>query len=762
MTVKEIHDKIGAMHLRFMDEEEKYVKLLNLLAEYADLSDNCGLAVTSALRNGLKNYERYLKMESALSPRSIIIEKKGDPATKHVKKSDAEGYYRVVFIMDDGSRQVVHFGRKQSHLLYILFLLCSKKNGLLADFFLFEDRQVTTTLTTVVQLIKQIYPMMDDTTALQMAKDLSPEHSFSDSLQKMKAPVMDCLRKAHAYDDGYWYIPDASNLKKKQLYQMHLPQTAILCPPEFQPIIDALPDAADILQQESIDIGSLKNMEYDFAHWKKAAEEGDADGFYYMGVYYGTGDVVSQDYPTAVAYFEKAAEKGHLDAIFQLGVFHMFGFGVKKDIHKALKYFELAAGNGHCEAAAWAGQIYEYGTDGIKVNHKKAFDLYMIAAEQDNEEAMWYVIQGYLLGQGTKKDYTKAWEWVEKAEKLGYYKVTFLYGLFLFNQGEEYYDDALGYFIDSANEGMPQAYYMMAMMAFEGFCRTDDYIKEAEEWLVKGAEKGEEVCINTIKEKFPLTYELKHAAWEKPTSLRELLLELVLRMDHNEQESFLQMVDAYRERWHHKYLTEVCRQLSIHKPSNNDDGDNTPKRRITVRKTKGGKSPYELVLTLANGDEVVVRRIDPKCMVLFLLTIICSYKSGYTTAMAKDKACRPLLKELVRLALNEPMTNLDQFVEGYMSYEKEEAEKKNEDYYKQYSNKAKTAIKEAVGHRDDPFIFLFENHRVAGRKIIRRTTLDPQDIEIPQELMDLAIRMPDAVDVLQISDNQISTAKTKE
>lgn len=755
MTEKEIKDKVGALHQRLLDDEENYVKLINLLEEYQELSDQYGLMVSAALKDGLKNYEHYLKLESALSPRSIIIEKKGDPATKRVKKSDAEGYYRIAFIMDDGSRQVVHFGRKQTHALYILFLLCSQKNGLLADFFQKEGAELTPVLQTVTSLIQKIYPHMDKESAETMAKDLGPDRSFSDTLQKMKAPVMDCLKQAKAYHDEFWYMPYSVNLKKKQLYRMHMPQVNIVYPPEFQSFIDALPDALDILRQEGIDTNGLsKNLEYDFAQWKKAAEEGDADGLYYMGVYYGTGDVVSHDYQKSVDYLEKAAEKGHLDAVFQLGVYHMFGFGVKKDIHRALNFFEQAAKEDHAEAAAWAGQIYEYGTDGIKVNHKKAFDLYMIAARHDNEEAMWYVIQGYLLGQGTKRDYPKAYEWVEKAEKLGYYKITFLYGVFLFNQGEEYYEDALDYFIDAANEGMPMAYCMMAKMAIKGYCRTDDDIEEAKEWLLKGAEVGDETCINTLKRAYPDVYEAYKEEWEHPVSLRELLIQLVMGMDHNEQESFLLMTDAYRERWHEGYLREICKQLSIHKPSDDDSGDGGPKRKITIRKSRHGDVAYELVLTLANGEEVVVNRIYPISFVLFLLTIICSYKNGYTTAMAKDETCRPILKELVRLVYDNQIANLDRYVEENMSHEQDEAEKKNEDYYKQYSNKAKISIKEAVGLRDDVNCFLFGIYRMKGRKIIRRTNLDPKDILLPPELMDLANRMPDALDVLQLTEYQ--------
>lgn len=90
-----------------------------------------------------------------------------------------------------------------------------------------------------------------------------------------------------------------------------------------------------------------------------------------------------------------------------------------------------------------------------------------------------------------------------------------------------------------------------------------------------------------------------------------------------------------------------------------------------------------------------------------------------------------------------------------MGYEKDEAMKKNEDYYKQYSNSAKIAVKSAVGVRDDAIYFLFDSHRIAGRKFIRRTALDPHDIDIPRELMDLANRMPDAYDVLQGADKQL-------
>ena len=117
--------------------------------------------------------------------------------------------------------------------------------------------------------------------------------------------------------------------------------------------------------------------------------------------------------------------------------------------------------------------------------------------------------------------------------------------------------------------------------------------------------------------------------------------------------------------------------------------------------------------------------------------------------MAADKDCRPILKELVQLVNGNRISDLDDYVEGMMGYEKEVEKKKNEDYYKQYSNMAKKVIKNAIGVRDDAYYFLFDNVRISGRKNLRRINLDTQSIEIPQELMDLATRMPNALDVVQ-------------
>ena len=538
MTEKELRNKIGAMHLRLLDDEENYLEFLKLLEDYSELSDNYGSDVITALRDGLTDSERYLQMESAISPRSVVIEKRDVADGENISKADTEGRYSVYFILDDDRKVKMRFKRKQSHLLYILILLCYLKSGLLADFFLADDNLVPLT-----QLIKLIYPLVDERSARLMAKELASDRSFSDSMQKMKAPLVGCLHEAGVADDLYWYMPYSVNLEKKRLYKVHIPQPQIIFPPEFLPIIESLPDASEFIPEESV--AAESSMVNDFAWWKLAADHGNAEGYYRMGLFYGTGDVVSQDYEKSRYYLELADQEDCLDATFQLGVYHQFGFGVEKDIRKALAFFERAAAEGHAEAAARAGQIYECGTDSVPVDHQKAFHYYMIAAEHDNEEAIWYVIQGYLLGQGAPKDFDKAYEWFHKAEVLGYARIKTLFGVYYFNQGDDdSIDKALRLFIDGCNAEIPQAFYFMGRMAAKGYCKTDDAKEEIKEWFLEGALLGDKDCIRTLRRLFPDEYEAYHDSFEQHISLRDFFIEVVTLMNSFCWDAFCQFVDA--------------------------------------------------------------------------------------------------------------------------------------------------------------------------------------------------------------------------
>jgi TPR repeat protein len=83
---------------------------------------------------------------------------------------------------------------------------------------------------------------------------------------------------------------------------------------------------------------------------RKAAEAGDADAQYDLGLMYHDGEGVPEDYVEAVKWFRKAAEQGHAAAQFYLGIAYHGGVGVPKDDAEAVKWLRKAAEQGHARA----------------------------------------------------------------------------------------------------------------------------------------------------------------------------------------------------------------------------------------------------------------------------------------------------------------------------------------------------------------------------------------------------------------------------
>lgn len=84
-----------------------------------------------------------------------------------------------------------------------------------------------------------------------------------------------------------------------------------------------------------------------------------------------------------------------------------------------MKALEKAANYGHSLAANIVGEIYDLGKRGIKVDHKKAFHYYKLAAEKGLTLAQRNLAALYELGQGVEINYEKAKYWYKKAAKMG-------------------------------------------------------------------------------------------------------------------------------------------------------------------------------------------------------------------------------------------------------------------------------------------------------------------------------------------------------
>jgi hypothetical protein len=77
--------------------------------------------------------------------------------------------------------------------------------------------------------------------------------------------------------------------------------------------------------------------------YRKAAEQGDTDAEYSLGMMYEDGQGVPQDDTQAAAWLRKAAEQGDADAQWSLGGLYLHGQGVPRSYAEAYFWYDLAA-----------------------------------------------------------------------------------------------------------------------------------------------------------------------------------------------------------------------------------------------------------------------------------------------------------------------------------------------------------------------------------------------------------------------------------
>jgi TPR repeat protein len=107
--------------------------------------------------------------------------------------------------------------------------------------------------------------------------------------------------------------------------------------------------------------GLLKNK-HDALFWfKRAASQGDLDGFNMVGRCHENGWGCEIDVGLAAAYYHTAADAGHAWAQYNLGHLYLDGIAVGRDAHKAFRYYQSAAAQQHSRAMNLAGRCCEEG-----------------------------------------------------------------------------------------------------------------------------------------------------------------------------------------------------------------------------------------------------------------------------------------------------------------------------------------------------------------------------------------------------------------
>ena len=111
---------------------------------------------------------------------------------------------------------------------------------------------------------------------------------------------------------------------------------------------------------------------------KIAAEQGDAEAQFFLGLSYAIGDDIPEDDAEAVRWYRLAAEQGHASAQEHLGMAYEHGRGVPQNNVEAVRWYRLAAEQGEILAQSGLGRAYRYG-DGVPQDYREAYIWYSLA-----------------------------------------------------------------------------------------------------------------------------------------------------------------------------------------------------------------------------------------------------------------------------------------------------------------------------------------------------------------------------------------------
>jgi len=137
------------------------------------------------------------------------------------------------------------------------------------------------------------------------------------------------------------------------------------------------------------------------------------------------------DLMVAIAALQKAADAGNPEAQFRLGMMYANGEGVPLNHSKGAALIEAAARQGNAEAQTTLGWLYANGM-GKEQDDKLAKQWYLRAAQQGSSKAQYVVATMYRFGQlGEPRNAEQAVAWYLEAANQGVASAQFALGRLL-------------------------------------------------------------------------------------------------------------------------------------------------------------------------------------------------------------------------------------------------------------------------------------------------------------------------------------------
>lgn len=221
----------------------------------------------------------------------------------------------------------------------------------------------------------------------------------------------------------------------------------------------------------------------------QAAQNGDANAYYWLGCFYYQGEGTKQNYTEALKYFQKAANNGDAYSYAWIAKIYYYGNGCAQNYEEAFKWFLKAANAGQTVVYGWLGSVY-YEGKGCNKNYGEAIKWFKKAAENGDTRA--YVGLGASYMQ--LKQYSEALPWLKKAVDNNESLAFFLLGIY-YSFVQQNYQESYKWMKKAAESDIHDAYGHLARMYLTGM-GTSQNPTAAFKWANKAVENGE-IASNT-------------------------------------------------------------------------------------------------------------------------------------------------------------------------------------------------------------------------------------------------------------------------
>lgn len=162
------------------------------------------------------------------------------------------------------------------------------------------------------------------------------------------------------------------------------------------------------------------NAETGYNWVKRAADEDDAEGQYYLALCYDAGVGVREDHDKYLEYVGKSAQQGYAAAQAAAGYAFLTGDSVDVDYSAAYDYFKAAAEQDNAYAYGKIGDMYFYGL-GVEENNNTAMDMYKAASNLGDTYSMCQLAYMYQMGYGASVDPNLMYKYYKQAADLNYH-----------------------------------------------------------------------------------------------------------------------------------------------------------------------------------------------------------------------------------------------------------------------------------------------------------------------------------------------------